>query len=272
MVTSPDPVAVALLAVIGLVALFPLLYGVRELRLANHVLRSRPHSVLEATNGGPVELRGTAEPAGRTLRGPLSGARCLAYEYEVREKRQSKNGHSWKTIDSGEARVPFRLNDGSGSVLIEPPGADVRLHGGDRLDVDGGTAPPDSIQAFIDENEAVDCQNSAIDLRLFELRTGTDRRFVERRLEIGEEVHVLGTARHDTTVATATGQVNAAVGVGEAALSSSPVTRLWYRLNGYPFVISDRSERGLGLRAGAAGLGVIAVTLVVVVGVAATVL
>lgn len=266
--SSPDPFAVGLLAAVGLVALVPALYGVRELRLANRVLRSRPNSVLDTTKGGPVELRGTAEPVDNVLRGPLSGAACLAYEYEVKEKRQSKNGHSWEAIDSGENAVPFRLDDGSGSVLVEPPGADFRLHGGDELDVDGGTAPPESIQAFIDRTDAVDCQNRAIDLRLFELRTGTDRRFVERRLEIGEDVHVLGTARYDTTVATATGQVNAAVGVGEGALSPSPVTRFRHRLTGDPFVISDRSERGLGVRAVAVGLSAIAIAAVVVVVVA----
>lgn len=258
MATTPtDPIFLLLFALVGAVALACLVYGVRELQFANHVLRSRPNSVLEATQGGPIELRGTANPAGGTLRSPFTDTPCLAYEYEVEEEYSTKNGTSWRTIDSGDRFVPFRLADDSGSVLIEPPGASVRLTAEDRVTVEGGTEPPAAIQRFIEANEDVDCQNTSMDLRIFELRTGSDRRFTERRLDVGEEVHVLGTARHDTTVSRRAGEVNAAVGIDEAALSDDRWVRLRHRLFGYPFVISDRSERSLGLRAALVGGGAI---------------
>ncbi|MCU4742929.1 GIDE domain-containing protein [Natronoglomus mannanivorans] len=251
--TTTDPVFLLFFALVALVAFACLVYGVRELQFANHVLRSRPDSVLETTQGGPVELRGTATSAGGTLRSPFTDTPCLAYEYEVEEEYSTKNGTSWRTIDSGDRYVPFRLEDGSGSVLIEPPGASFRLTAEDRVTVKGGTTPPAEIQRFIDATEDVDCQNTSVDLRVFELRTGSDRRFTERRLDVDEEVHVLGTARYDTTISRGTGEVNAAVGIDEAALSDSRWVRIRHRLFGYPFVISDRSERSLGLRAALVG-------------------
>lgn len=255
----PTPLAAGILALVAAASLVSLAYGLGELRLAYHVLRSEPESTLDATDGGPIELRGTARSAGRTVRSPFTDARCLVCEYEVREEHNTQNGKSWRTIDSGTEYAPFLLEDGSGSVLIEPPGADVRLEASDRIDVKGGTEPPERIRRYIDETEDVDDQNTAVDLRVFELTTGRDRRFVERRLEAGEEAHVLGTARYDTTVSRTAGQVNAAVGIDERALSSSLPARVRHRLFGYPFVISDRSERGLGLRAGAAGVAAVGV-------------
>lgn len=254
---STGPFEIALLAIAALAWIVCLGFGIRELQLANHVLRSRPNSVVEAPGGGPVELRGTAEPVGRALRSPFAETACVAYEYEVEEERNTKNGRTWATIHSGERYVPFRLNDGSGSVLIEPPGADFRFTTERRLEVDGGDAPPEPIRRFIAETEAVDDQERSVDLRLFELRTGKDRRFVERRLDVGETAHVLGTARYDSTSKKA-GDVNAAVGIGEAALSERRSVRIRHRLFGYPFVISDRSERAIGLRALAFGVTAIA--------------
>ncbi|GAB3019408.1 E3 ubiquitin ligase family protein [Natronobiforma cellulositropha] len=249
-----NPLAAGLFVLAALVALVCLLYGVRELQLANHVLRSTPHSVLETTRGGPVELRGKATPATGVLRSPLTDTPCLAYEYEVEEEYSTKNGSSWRTIDSGDRSVPFRLEDDSGSVLIEAPLASFRLERDARIRVDGGTTPPEAIRRYIERTEDVDCQDSSVDFGLFEMRTGSDRRFSERRLDVGAEVHVLGTARYDTTVSKNAGEVNAVVGEDEAVFSESRWERLRYRLLGYPFVVSDRSERALGLQAATYGL------------------
>ncbi|RKD98275.1 GIDE domain-containing protein [Halopiger aswanensis] len=267
-----DPFVLALLALAAVVSLVALGYGIAELRLAVLVLRSRPSAVLETPGGGPVELRGTAKPVGGVLRSPFTETPCLAYEYVVEEERDSKNGRHWTTVASGDEYLPFRLDDGSGSVLIEPPGADFRLATDARIEVDGGTEPPAPIARFIDRTEDLDSENTSIDLRVFELRTGRDRRFVERRLEPGETVHVLGTARYDPSASSAAGDVNAAVGIDERALSPSRWLRLRHRLFGHPFVIAEGSERWLGLRAGAVGLasilgGVAALGFVVAVAV-----
>lgn len=258
-----NPFALVILTLAGVFALVCLFYGFRELQLANHVLRSRPNSVLETTRGGPVELRGVAKPVdGVVLRSPFTDTPCLAYEYEVEEEYSTKNGTSWRTIDSGDRYLPFRLEDDSGSVLVEPPRASYRLALAERIKVDGGKTPPAQIQRFIDATDDVDCENSSLDLGVFELRTGSNRRFLERRLDVGEEVHVLGTARHDTTVSRSAGEVNAVVGVGDATFDDDRWVRLRHRLFGYPFIVSDQSERSLGLKAAALGTGAIVVGVI----------
>lgn len=244
--------ALALASVFALVAVG---YGASELRVAIHLLRSQPGSVLDATDSGPIELRGEARPADGTIEAPFSGADCLVCVYEVEEYRSSGKSSSWQTIDSGEEYVPFLLGEDSASVLIEPPGADFRLSRDDRIEIDGGTRPPERIARYIDEDEDIDSQNTSINLRVFELKTGNDRRFTEHRLDPGREAHVLGTARHDTTVATRSGQVNAAIGIDPAAIDPSRWARLRHRVFGYPFLISDRSERWLGLAAAFVGTG-----------------
>lgn len=254
---SVDPFPAGALAIASAFALVAVSYGASELRVAAHLLRTRPASVLDATDGGPIELRGEARSARGTLEAPFSGTDCLVCVYEVEEYRSSGKSSSWQTIDSGEKYIPFLLSDGSASVLTEPPGADFRLTRDARIEVEGGTRPPDRIARYIESEDEVDSQDTSIDLGLFELTTGNDRRFVEYRLDPGSEVHVLGLARHDTTVATRSGQVNAAVGIDPDALDPSRWVRLRHRLFGHPFLISDRSERRLGITAALVGAGAV---------------
>ena len=265
-----DPIAAVGLAMAGLVLVPLFVYGVLELRLANYVLRSPPASALDAGSGGLIELRGVARPVRGTLRSPFTDTPAIAYQYEVQEEQSSTSGSSWVTIDRGGEYLPFQLDDGSARVLIEPPGADFRLEEHERIDVDGGTTPPERIQRFIDDTDAVDCQHSTLDLRVVELRTGADRRFREFVLEPGEAVHVIGTARYETTVPRTAGSVNAAVGIDPRTLTGRPLSRVRHRLVGSPFVISDSTATRLGRRAalvGGGAVGTAAVGMAVVVAV-----
>ncbi len=259
---------VALLAAICLAVLA---YGLMELRLAWRILRTDPDAVLDAPNGGPVELVGVAERDDRTVRSPFTGTECLAYEYEVEQERHTRHGRTWERIASGREAVPFRLRDDTGSVLVEPPGADLRLGRAARITVEGGERPPEEIEQFIAADDRVDDQDRSIDIGPFELRTGKDHRFVERRLDVGEEVHVLGTARFDTSAARESGQVNAVVGIDRDALDRGRLGWYRYRIAGPPFLVSDSSERGtvkrigvvgaLAVAGGGAGLAVLALLL-----------
>lgn len=235
------------------VCLAVLALGLLELRLAWRILRQDPDSVLDAPDGGPIELVGVAEPDDRTLRSPFTGTECLAYAFEVEQEQHTNNGRTWKRIASGEQTVPFRLRDDTGSVLVEPPGADLRLGRERRITVAGGERPPERIARFVEGDDRVSDQNRSIDLGPFELKTGKDRRFVEKRLDVGEQVHVLGTARFDTAAARKSGQVNAVVGIDPDVLDSGQLR--WYltRLVGPPFLVSDTHERGTAKRIAAVG-------------------
>lgn len=150
--------------------------------------------------------------------------------------------------------MPFRLADETGRVHVDPAGADLSLSSERAIDVEGGTEPPERIARYIRTDDRVDDQNRRLDLRLFELKTGRDRKFVERRLDVGGPVHVLGVARYDPDAATASRDVNAVVGAPSTAASPNRWRRLRTRLFGPRFVISDTTERGAGLRVAVPGL------------------
>lgn len=81
---------------------------------------------------GVVEVQGTAEPIDGTLDAAYTGTDCLAYEYEEKHKRREHDGDGndrteWRTVDSGGAETPFYVTDDTGSVAVDPDGADVSV-------------------------------------------------------------------------------------------------------------------------------------------------
>ncbi|MFC6903868.1 GIDE domain-containing protein [Halalkalicoccus tibetensis] len=229
----PSPVVLVVLLVCGAVAAGSLLVAGREFYTAYRVFSTPTGRVsdLLTDSEGTIELHGTARVAEELLEGPFTGEDCLFVETVVEEYESGQHGGSWTEVDSVTQSVPFVLADDSGSVLVDPRLADVRI-GADteRVEVDGGSAPPERVQRYIEANDAVSCENSRLDLRLFSVATGSDRRYVERRLRPGGEVYVLGRARPASGRA---GSVNAVVGHGEGA----------------PFLIGDGSPRRVGFRA-----------------------
>lgn len=235
----PDqPLALLIAAVAAILGCALLWYGGRELLLSYRILTNDPSDVMSLGDGGPVEVEGTAQPQGGTLTSPFTGNECLAYEYEVKEERNSKNGRSWTTIDSGYNFTAFRIEDGTASALVDPRSADFRLSAERSIDVRGGKRPPESIREFIRRNEDVGSEEKSLDLKLFELNTGKDRKYIERRLDVGESVHILGEARYDASAGSEAGEVNTIIGSGDDT----------------KFVISDTDERGAARRAAWKGL------------------
>jgi hypothetical protein len=227
---------------LGLVAfgLVLLGYGVLSLRNAYRVVRNDPKEAYQARSAGPFEIEGTAKSHEEYVRAPFTDAHCLVCQWKVEEYRHSGKNSHWSTIDEGTWWVPFRVEDDTGAVLVEPGGAKFSLGDSGSIHVDGGTAPPETIRQFIDANEKVDSENRQLDLKLFSLRTGNDRRYTERRLDIGEPVHVLGYARPDPDREFGS-RLYAIVGA-PAHQRSGFVGRLFDRLVGPLFLISDTTE------------------------------
>lgn len=211
-----SPIVGLLLVLFGLVVLESLHRAARELRTAYRVLSTPTGRVSDLLTDpeGPIELRGTARAADEVVSGPFTGEVSLLCETRVEEYRSSRYGGSWREIDSGSWSVPFLLEDDSGSVLVDPRGADVRL-GSDvvRIGVDGGSAPPERIRRYVDAH-GLSCENRRLDLGPLSIPRGADRRYTERRIRPGAELYVLGRARPE---ATGVGSVDAVVGDGSDA-------------------------------------------------------
>ncbi|USZ73033.1 E3 ubiquitin ligase family protein [Natronosalvus halobius] len=234
-----------------------LAYGLRELGLAHRIFAREPHTVLDTPNDGFVELSGTVLAWDDVLESPFTETGCVAVEYTVEEKRRKSTNNGsrtkWVEIDGGTRVVPFRLEDETGNVLVDPQGADLRLTVDTRIRVEGGEAPPAPIARYIERDEDVSDENTSLSLGPLEISTGRDRRYLERRLDLGEAVHLLGTARRDTTASRETGQVNAVV---ERSVPPEPglLARVRHRLLGPPFLLFDVTDRRAALRVAVRGL------------------
>jgi len=89
------------------------------------LIEDMPTSKIRSAHQGYVELLGVTEPAeGEPLVAPLSGKRCLWYQYHI-ERYQSGNKARWVTVEQGCSEQPFYLRDATGRSRVEPRGAEV---------------------------------------------------------------------------------------------------------------------------------------------------
>lgn len=251
-----SPFSLLLIAGTGLVLVGSVVVAGRELLIAYRVFSTPTARVSDLLTDADrtVELHGTARVADRTLAGPFTGEDCLVVETVVEEYESSGGGGgSWTEIDSVVQSVPFVLEDDSGSVLVDPRMADTRLSEEAEITVDGGTTPPERIERYIEENDEVSYENRRLDLKLFSVPVGADRRYTETRLRPGGEVYVFGRARPEAGSADT---INAVIGYG----ADAPM-----------FLLSDGSARRTGWRVLARG-ALYLVPGVVVAGIALVVL
>ncbi|MDP2057122.1 MAG: hypothetical protein Q8K35_05110, partial [Thiobacillus sp.] len=81
-----------------------------------------PTSRIASAPQGYIELFGRGrQPPGVGLVCPISGLSCLWYRYRV----ERKNGDRWEYVESGVSHDTFGVDDDSGSVLVDPDGAEI---------------------------------------------------------------------------------------------------------------------------------------------------
>jgi hypothetical protein len=149
------------LALLGLLLLY---YGFKLLR-QKRLIEDVPSSKVRSVAMGLAELKGAARQKD-PLVAPLTGAVCVYYRYTIEELRsRSKDRSEWVLVDSGESAQPFYLEDDTGTILVDPVGADTMLRKDhEEIKRDGGW-------------------------------TSRKRRYREWRLVPGERVYVLGSVR-----------------------------------------------------------------------------
>lgn len=87
--------------------------------LAFRVLERIPLTSVMASTGGEVQLRGSAEPAGRTLSAPDTHTQTMYFRYLVEEKHKDSDGNTkWRKVRDERNAVNFFLRDSSGRALV----------------------------------------------------------------------------------------------------------------------------------------------------------
>ncbi len=235
-----------------------LVVGARKLRPVYRILREEPHPIRDLPmQDGPVEIQGTARPDDQApLRGPFTNTLCLACTYAVEEYEggggQYGEGGYWKTLVERNGAVPFLVEDETGAVPVDHEVAELHLSES-TYRLKPGEEPPERIERYIRQSEAIERSTGSVDLLLTEVSYGDDQRFVERRLDVGESVHVYGTVERGPAGEWGSDRV-------DAVLTADEETSL---------VVSDSAERGTAWQlAKPALVPVLAGILVLVVGVA----
>lgn len=208
-------VAIGLLGLAALVGLALAGWGLRQCWFAVRIARTDPTSI-RSVGSGPVEIAGTARVLDRQVRGPFTGTPCLACEYEVQELQHSGKHSYWDDVARGSGRVPFLVEDDTASMVVEPDGATLSLRA-ETTRVRGDERPPERIRQFIEDRPDVDSEERSIDVLGLEIDVGADRKYVERRLDPGETVHVYGEAVSDPSATNAVGSIGRVIRAGNRA-------------------------------------------------------
>lgn len=110
------------LPLIAVFSLFAWRSALKRLR----AIRDTPTSKIASAAQGYVELIGRGRMFGQVpLLSQLMRLPCLWYRYKVEESYRTKNGESWRTIDSGESQESFILEDVSGVCVVDPEQAEI---------------------------------------------------------------------------------------------------------------------------------------------------
>lgn len=172
-----------LLAFVAGVALFTSGFGEYRRR---SLVANTPTSKVRSLAMGTVELQGAAKAKERDLlESPITKTDSVLYRYEVEEYRESGDDSRWVTVDSGRQVRPFHLDDGTGDVLVDPEGADLRLPRDARIEADEIGELPEPTREFVRENDEVDPQDGWFT---------DERRYTEWRVEPDQTVYVFGEA------------------------------------------------------------------------------
>jgi hypothetical protein len=180
------------------------LVGAGYLQTYNRVRTMEPVDVRRLTDSGSeVELSGTARAHEETSLSPFTNIECLAHDWKAKRYRGSGRGSNWSTLDSGATRHPFQLDDGTGTVLIDPNGATLELLTEETVEVEPDESPPPAVSDYLEQTETVTREHTR------------KRRYTEQRLEPRHDVHILGPVRRLGHSVDMPGGADAIIGVSD---------------------------------------------------------
>ena len=110
------------------------LYGFNRMH-KYRLIQDTPRSKIRSMAMGLVELHGRVF-ADKHITSPFSQTECVYYRYKIQEYRKhtsrdsegkTRTTKSWKTVTSGERRIPFFAKDETGSVYVDPDDAEFNI-------------------------------------------------------------------------------------------------------------------------------------------------
>jgi len=198
-------------------------YGVRPLVVVPKLLRATVCDVGDIpADDAFVVCRGTVSETGESVQAPFTGSRCFGFEFEVTERQPFGIGIPWfqAHVDDGVAVRPFTLDDPTGSLTVVPSTKRFGLDTDSTvITASANESPPDRIQRFVDVRDTIEPVSSWI-----RLVPGLGRRrYVERRIDPGEEYLIAGPTERQQGETVLTGNLV----ITDRSPRQFAVTRLW---------------------------------------------
>ena len=158
------------------------LYLFKKKRLIEDI----PTSKIRSIAMGLVEIFGEVVPIkDKILKSPFTKKDCVYYKYFIEELRMKGKSLEWVPIKIGEDRTLFYLQDGTGSVLVDPKGANIEVSPSFSFESGMGKDPPEEVRRFLLENKIN-----------FEDFFGINKsmKFTEYCIPIKSRLYIIGTA------------------------------------------------------------------------------
>lgn len=194
------------LAIAGFFAVFAALTGYgfvsqrRRTRRMAETETTRSDQVLE----GLVELKGTVR-ARESVRDPLYDDEAVLVDWELTEQEMDADGDpQTRTIASGRRQAVFDLEDGGGTIRVDPEGATLKVSGSNRRK-EMLRAHDDRLRTLRERTEGdqggtervgVSVRADGVSTRI-DFDTDDRRTYRAETLTPGDDVYVLGTATQD---------------------------------------------------------------------------
>jgi hypothetical protein len=96
-----------------------------------HLILDTPTSKVRSIAMGIVEVKGKPY-SHEYMVSPYSWNNCVQYayyiyEYKITDYSKPLTSRKWVKVNSGQHRIPFYVSDNTGSVLVQPMGADLNV-------------------------------------------------------------------------------------------------------------------------------------------------
>lgn len=156
------------------------------------LIQNTPTETAQSLSIGPSEVKGSATTAERqAFRAPFSQDDCVVAKYEIKEYDTSGDNSSWKTIEEDILHQPFYVDDGTGTVKVQPHDeAYFDLDPDDWTEeyVDSSDSGPEPVRRFVEQHHDVDYPSD-------QSGKGNDRKYRQNLIRKNESVYVFGTVQ-----------------------------------------------------------------------------